>query len=213
VSTPPRTEADWTAGERRERRLEGLLALVGLTVLVGWALLRLDLGSGSGRAWLTGGALASLLGLVVWVGSAGWRARKGSFRIRYAVRRHLDPGPEFRKAADAFAEQTAIGSWVIWLQPVIWAPQVVGGRWEEPGVAVPGLLLLVIGLVGVIVWNRRMAAASRRWLDDPPGPARAGGWLPPPERPWTVTGRQAVLLVVLVGLVGVATVAAALAFV
>jgi len=114
---------------------------------------------------------------------------------------------------DVYAERAATGRWFVWLQVLIWLPQVVQGRWEDPGVAVPGAVLLGAGLLGVLVWHRRLAVASRRWLNDPPGPSRDPRYSPPPERPWTVTGRQAVLLLVLVNLVGRALTAAQLALV
>jgi hypothetical protein len=207
------TTHDWDAGERRERRLEALLGLAVLMVLVGWPLVRLDLDSRSDRGWLIGMAVVGLVATALWIGSLRWRGRKGAFRVRHAIREHVDPGPHLRDETDVYAERAATGRWFVWLQVLIWLPQVVQGRWEDPGVAVPGAVLLGAGLLGVLVWHRRLAVASRRWLDDPPGPSRDPRYSPPPERPWTVTGRQAVLLLVLVSLVGSALTAAYLALV
>jgi hypothetical protein len=119
------------------------------------------------------------------------------YRVRYAVRAHVDPGPGLQDEADTYAERRAT-TWHLWLLP-FWSVQLVHGRWHEPAMAVPASVLLVGGVAGMVVWYRRSAAASRRWLDDPPGRAPRPRFTPPPDqRPWTLTARQGSLLVVLV---------------
>lgn len=136
--------------------------MAGLMVLGGPC--SVDLGLRSDRGRLFGGTLVGLLALAVWVGSARWRGRKGACRDRYAIRHHVDPGPELLEAADAYREQNTLTPWVPWLQPLIWLPQLARGRSGGPGAAVPGAVLLVSGLVGVLMWldgwSRRAGAGS-----------------------------------------------------
>jgi hypothetical protein len=193
------TDSAWAAGIRRERRSEALLVLGELTALAGWFLLRRDPARVPGPTWA--GLAAITVFLLVLQGRALRPTRRRTLqdghRVRYAIRAHVDPGPRLRGVADAYAERRAT-TWSFWLL-LLWLPQAVSGRWHQPAVAVPSAVLLAAGLAGTIFWYRRLAAASRRWLDDPPGRAPRPPYVPPPDqRPWTITWRQGALLVALV---------------
>jgi hypothetical protein len=191
------TNHDWNAGIRRERRLDGLLSLCITAALAGYALLCLDLPATAGRVWIVVGLLSlALFATQQWANGSGRRGVE-RFRLRHGVRVHVDPGPQWRDQADAQADRESQG-WVAWVYLLAAAIQLPGGRWEEPATAVPGALLLMAGGAGAFAWYRRLATVSQRWLDDPPGPSRGPRYSPPPDqRPWTITGRQAVLFVVL----------------
>lgn len=193
-------EFDWTAALRRERRSEALLVLAELSALTGYVLLRRNPASLPAYAWpVLGGVTLVWLGLqgLNLKGLVGLPGGSQRYRIPSAVRAHVDPGPGLQEDADTYAERRA-RVWWLWVLP-FWLFRLVGGRWHDPAVAVPASLLLVAGLAGMIVWYRRLAAACRRWLDDPPGHApRAAYAAPPDQRPWTITTRQGALLVLLV---------------
>ena len=199
-------DVDWAQVERRGRRLQlvsvvpfvvGLAALVGLTG-------RWFLWEGA-AAWIAVGLFAgSVLVLQVIVRTVT-RRRAGyleAFRIPYAVRHGIDPGPVVRERADSHARRMAANGWVVWLLPFAPPGLLLQGRWDRPLVAVPAALVLVGFFVTLIVWWRRTSAAARRWTSDPPGPSRSRE--PPRWERW-ITGRG--LARILVGLVTVGTVA------
>jgi hypothetical protein len=198
-STPP--DVDRNAGLRGERRHEGVLLASALVALAGWVLLRLELASTADRIRLAVLLLVVLATSTHRMGLAGlaWR-RSGTetLRSRSAIRRHVDPGSELQERTDELAERGATGGGP-WILLVVLIGQLAGGRWQHPVVAVPGALLLVAGSAGVLLWYRRWAAVCRQWLDDPPGRApRPRFVLPADQRPWTISARQAAVLVVLV---------------
>jgi hypothetical protein len=187
------TDSAWAAGIRRERRSEALLVLAELAALAGFVLLRGDPATQLLSTWVAIAALTVILLRLQGSEPCGagrparWPGRlPGSI---YAVRAHVDPGDRMQEEADAYAEQRA-QTWWPWVLP-FWLLQLVGGRWREPAVAVPAVLLLVVGLAGMVCWYRRLAAAGRRWLDDPPGRAPRPPYVPPPDqRPWTSPGAR-----------------------
>ena len=128
------------------------------------------------EAWF--GATAFLL---VVVGTAIWqfgteRGREDQAEVLlagYAVLRCVDPGVGRREAADATAKGfvfVRFFAWPLWLGAV--ALMLAFGQWDEPGWAVPGALLVVVGAAVHLSAREREARAGRRWRADPPGPPR-----------------------------------------
>ena len=93
-----------------------------------------------------------------------------AYRIQFAVRAHIDPGPRLREKADRYAQWGS--SRIYWLLPLNSLTQLIRARWEVPAQAVAGLLLLTVAVVTVIVRWRRLAVVFACWLEDPPGPPR-----------------------------------------
>jgi hypothetical protein len=203
------TDIDWDEAMCRERRLDGLLVLFALVMVAGYLLLRGVSFSAADRVGLLigGGVLftlfvVSILGLI---GRDGRRNWSDELRLRHAIRAHVDPGPEWQDRADAYAERAVHGSLLWWLYLLLGIAQVLAGREERPAVVAVGGVLLLGGLVGVLLWQRSLAIAGRRWLDDPPGREPLAPYAPPPDqRPWTISARQGIVLALLV----IATVAA-----
>jgi hypothetical protein len=169
-------DVDWAEVERRGRR-SNWLALPAVPLFFGAVVLltgKYAFWEGT-QAWLAVGAFVvfavvmQVLSMVV----PRFRARAGaSFRIQYALRHRVDPGPELREKADRYAAQMAGNSWIAWLFP--WWPiaLVLTARWDAPARAVPSALVIVACVVALTVWWRRQTGAARRWVADPPGPAR-----------------------------------------
>jgi hypothetical protein len=190
------TTVDWPAGIRRERRYEAVLVAAELVALAGYVLIRRDPATVPGYAWAI---QAALVVLFLWTQGVNLRGLVGlprgaeEYRLRSAIRQHVDPGDGLRDATDAYAERRA-GTWYFFLL-ILWLPQLVHGRWSHAAAAIPGAVLLLSGVAGTILWYRRLAAACRRWLADPPGRSpRPLYSAPPDQKPWTVAPRQAVLL-------------------
>ena len=195
-------DIDWAEVERRgarqSRRLFGLVpVLFGAMVLLTG---RFAFWEGAG-AWIAfGGFVVFGLGLQA-VGAATPRlrvSRRQASRVEYAVRHHVDPGPELRGRTDVAARNMAAIGWLAWFFPLILVSFFLMGRWDRPLLAVPSALVLVAAVVAYVVWWRRQTAAARRWVEDPPGPDREA---PPPtwlERWFTGRGLAWVLLGLLV---------------
>jgi hypothetical protein len=67
---------------------------------------------------------------------------------------------------------------------------------------VPGAVVIVAAVVAITVWWRRQADAARRWLAEPPGPARTTPaprrwetWMSGRRLLWLMLGVAAVTLV------------------
>ena len=183
-------QVDWDAAVRRERRRDAVAVLP----LIGWAaglvLLR--------RNWVSAdhaltvalvvGAGLGLLGLLVTFGvRTAW---SDGYRMKYAIRERVDPGPGLRTRTDQLAEKQS-WRWYRWAVPFYALSVFARGRWDVPGLAVPGAVLLVISAATVAVWAERSAKAANRWLADPPGPPRE------PEQPsrWTAQRQLTVFAV------------------
>lgn len=199
-------DVDWAEVERRGRRLQlvsavpfvvGLAALVGLTG-------RWFLWEGA-PAWIAAGLFAGavlVLQVIAWTITRRRANHLEAFRIPYAVRHGVDPGPGVRAKADSYARRMAANGWLVWLLPFAPLGLLLQGRWDRPLVAVPSAIVLAGFVVALTVWWRRTSAAARRWVNAPPGPSRSQE--PPRWERW-VTGRG--LARILVGLVAVGTVA------
>ncbi len=197
------TDIDWDEAIRGERGLDGLMVLVALAMVAGYLLLRGVPASAADRVrLLIGGGVFFLLFVVSVLGLIGRerrRNRSGELRLRHAIRAHVDPGPEWQDRADAYAERAVQGSFLWWLYLLLGIAQFVAGRWERPAVVAVGGVLLLGGLVGVLLWQRSLAIAGRRWLDDPPGREPLAPYAPPPDqRPWNISARQGFVLALLV---------------
>ena len=197
-------EVDWAAVDRRARRREPLLVLP----VAGWfvALVALSGGfflwHGAGAWWAVAGYLV-VLGVILVLRRVVPRLRRTAGvarRIQFALRHRVDPGPEARERTDVLARRQAALGWTTWSWPFFLAGLLTSGRWDRPAVAVPAAVVL-LGLSGAgLLVVRRQVRDARRWVADPPGPARD---VPPPnalER-WT-NGRRLVLAVVALALVG-----------
>jgi hypothetical protein len=202
-------ETDWAAVEHRARRAD----LLTLTVLGAWfasvtALTGRFVVAGAGRWWVVGGVLVLMSVLLVLQRQVPRLRRSAELghRVQFALRHHVDPGNGAREKADTGARRLARLRWVVWLSPVVALAVLAGGRWDQPAVAVPAALVFLAVVTAGVVHVHRQVREARRWVADPPGPARE---VAPPSRleSWT-TGRRAwivvgvyLLLAVLAGLV------------
>lgn len=176
TGTGQSADVDWAEVERRGLRQQPLGVLLPPLVLGAIVLLTGKFSFWAGAdAWRAIGvfvAVGLVLGLV---GMATprfrTRAREG-FRLQYALRHHVDPGPELREKADRYAHRMAGNGWMAWFFPFIPVGFLFTGRWDRPLLAVPAMLVLLAAVVAALLWWRRMTAAAQRWADDPPGPAR-----------------------------------------
>lgn len=198
-------DVDWAEVERRGRRLNWLAlfavpAFFSADVLLtgGYAFWK------GGGAWAAVGAFA-LYGLVMQALSVAvprFRARTGqAFRVQYALRHRVDPGPELREKADRYARRMAGNGWLVWLFPFLPLSFLPNGHWDRPLQAVPSAVVIVGCAVALMLWWRRQAAAAARWLADRPGPERD---LPPVTRyeRW-FTGRRFIWLIIALVALGV----------
>jgi len=185
-------DVDWAGVERRGRR-RNWLALVVVPLFFGAVVLltgKYAFWEGSHAWWAVGGFVVYAAVLqVLSVATPRLRARTGqAFRIQYALRHGVDPGPELREKTDRYARRMAGNGWLAWLFPFTPIGFLLGGRWNRPLLAVPAAIVLVAAAAAVLLWWRRQAAAARCWAEDPPGPERElpplGAW----ER-W-LTGRR-----------------------
>jgi hypothetical protein len=191
-------DVDWAEVERRGRR-RNLLRFVIVPAFFGATVLL----TGRYALWENTAAWMGLAGFLVLVlgaaaasiASPRLRARAAeSFRIHYALRQRIDPGPELREKTDVYARGMAVTGWLGWAFPLVLVTYFVLARWDRPSLAVPSALVLVAAVVAYILWWRRQAEASRRWVEDPPGPRRR---VPPPtwfERGFTGRGLMWVLV-------------------
>ena len=194
MTTTP--DVDWAAVEERARRRE-LLTVPLLAAWFGsWAAVtgRFILWEGPGAWWAV---TAYLVGFVVLLAAQRRVPRLHrnavlGHRIQHALREHVDPGPEARGRTDVFARRQARLQWVVWMSPLIVIGVLAGGRWDRPGIAVPGAVVFVaVTAAGVRMLHRQFRDATR-WVADPPGPERD---VAPPTRldTWT-SGRRLWLL-------------------
>ncbi|UOY02748.1 hypothetical protein [Blastococcus sp. PRF04-17] len=202
---------DWAAVERRERRSGGPAFLVSAAFFAAIVLLtgRFVLREGS-AAWLAVGiflaGFALLQAVVVLRARTGPRARM--LRFRYALRHRVDPGPGVRERVDVAARQLSGMRTLGWIFPLTPAALLLGARWDRPLTTVPAALVVAGATVAFVVHWRRTTAAARRWVADPPGPARE---VPPPTRRERLTSGRGLLWLLVgtlvigvgVGLVGV----------
>ena len=202
-------DVGWAEVERRGRRWNWL-ALPLLPAFLG-AIVGLTGGFGfwEGRsAWVALGlyALAFVVLQVVAVALPRLRTRQGQgYRIQYALRQHVDPGPDLRETTDVYARRMAGNGWMAWLFPFVPVSWLLAGQWDRPWVAVPSALVLVGCALAMTLWFRRQASAARRWVEDPAGPDRVG----PEPKNWErwLFGRR--LLWLMLGLFLITTVLAA----
>jgi hypothetical protein len=179
MTTEAWEQVDWDAAVRRERRRDAVAVLP----VIGWAAGVVLLC----RNWVSPdraltvallvGAALGLLGLLVTVGVRS--VRPDGYRMNYAIRELVDPGPGLRRRTDHLAEKRSWRSYR-WAIPSYALSLFARGRWDVPELAVPGAVLLLISGATVVFWAERFAKAADRWLADPPGPSRE----PEPPSRW-----------------------------
>jgi hypothetical protein len=202
-------DIDWAEVERRalHRQLLGLLVvpvvLGSIVLLTG----KFTFWQGADAWWVVGGFTAYAV-VAMAASRATLRIRRRAdqgLRVQYAMRHHVDPGPELREKVDRYARMMAGNGWMTWLIPFTPGCFLLGARWDRPLVAVPAILVVVAVVVALVLWWRRLVAAARRWVADPPGPERDAYALKGWER-W-VSGRRLLWLLLgfaVVNVVGIA---------
>jgi hypothetical protein len=171
VTTEAWEQVDWDAAVRRERRRDAISVLPAIGWITGIVLVRRDWVAPdvAPEIALLAGAGAGLVVLVVTVTvRSAWT---DAYRMQYAIREHVDPGPGLRARTDRLAEKRS-WRWYLWGVPFWVLDMCLGGRWDSPALAVPGAALLLASGAAVVLWARRFAVAADRWLEDPPGPPR-----------------------------------------
>jgi hypothetical protein len=149
-------DVDWAEVERRGRR-RNLLGFVIVPAFFGGTVLltgRFAFWEGA-AAWVAlGGFLVLTLGVaVVMLATPRLRARTGeSVRMQYALRHHVDPGPDFRERTDAYARGMAVTGWLGWAFPLVLVTYFVQAQWDRPLLAVPSALVLVAAVVAYVLW-------------------------------------------------------------
>jgi hypothetical protein len=196
--TAPAGEVDWDEAERRERRRE-LWALAGLAAyFAGMVLVTGGFGFFTdGAAWAAVGVLLALFVLMLAAYRLIPRLRaksSGGYRTQIALSQHIDPGPDWRARTDRDARYWAGMPWVGWVAPLAPLAFLLNGQWDRPVAAVAGTVLLVGAVSAWILWWQRRVRAARRWLADPPGPAREA--LPPTTAERWLTGRRGLALII-----------------
>jgi hypothetical protein len=203
----PAEEIDWAEAVRAERRREWWTWPFLIAFFLGMVLVRRGFGLWSGAAgWLALAIYLVFFGVLITVSLLSRRLRERNataYRLRAAVRRHVDPGPELRARADRMARYVASLGWVAWAFVLGPVGMTIGGRWDHPVPTAVGTVLLLGAAGSWSLWWLRWRAEGRRWLADPPGPPRE---LPPVtwvER-WTTCRRVRwiVLAVLVVGIGG-----------
>lgn len=161
---------------RREATFSGLLVLT-VAALVVVRFDPLDPDDVSAVAVCGAIVLAYALGVAGWMWWGVRQGRTDRYRCLHAISRGTDPGPGLRERTRKIARQTATERWAAWLQPLIFAPQLLLGHWRHLVVTVPAAIVFATGLA-VLTWRQqRRGAAAKRWLDDPPVPADERDWL------------------------------------
>ncbi|MGY2063935.1 hypothetical protein [Blastococcus sp. SYSU DS0619] len=173
----PMTDDDTGAAVRERARQElRLLAVTVPSFLAGFALLRLEPGSWSAAGWLIAGVVLLGPAGLAWAllgTDRGRRLNTDRYVTEHAVLHHVDPGPGRRQRADRDAAAMARQPFAAWLIALgLLLPQAALAEWDDPRTAVPGAVLLVVGVTAFLVDAHRRARAGRRWRADPPGPPR-----------------------------------------
>jgi uncharacterized membrane protein len=194
--TAPAGGIDWGEAERRQRRLDLLVAPGVVAFFAGIILLTGGFGFWTGgTAWVVVGVILALLGMTAATQSSSRAHARSSagYRIQAALHHRVDPGPELRARADGQARYLVEVSWAGWLFLLGPLALLFSGQWERRPLAAVVGAVLVVGVAACYVgWWRARLADARRWLADPPGPSREP---PPPttaER-WS-TGRRGLAL-------------------
>jgi hypothetical protein len=170
--TTEREQADWAAGVRRERFRDPVAFAVGAAYAAGVLLLRRDLSVQDPLVWI---AAAVGICLAVVGPAIALRLRpcvSDVYRVRHAVRAHLDPGPALRAKADKQALMWSATGPLAWFVLIGGVLQLLRPRWDEPALALSGAALVLVAAAVAVRECRRRGAAGDRWLDDPPGPPR-----------------------------------------
>jgi hypothetical protein len=182
VTDRPRPPADHlgddATGEAARRGRAVLARQVGtmLAYAAGASLLFLQPWTWSAGFWLGWACFALVLGALLWWQhgtDAGRRRQDEGLLAESAVLRYVNPGPGRHGRADDTARAFVgrrLSGWLVTL--AFLALPLIGGRWDRPGWAVPGAVLLVLGGTVQLLALEREARAGRRWLADPPGPRR-----------------------------------------
>lgn len=196
--TAPAGEIDWDEAERRERRHD-LLGLPGIAAFfVGMVLVTGGVGFlTGGAAWAVVGGVLAFIVLMTAASQLIPRLRantSGGYRIQIALSQHIDPGPEWRARTDRQARYLAGVTWLRWAAPIAPLAFLLDGQWDRPVAAAAGTVLLVGAVSAWMLWWRRRVLAARRWLADPPGPAREA--LPPTTAERWLTGRRGLATIV-----------------
>lgn len=188
----PWEQVDWAAAERRSRRWDRLALLAIVAFFTGAVLLTGGFGFWDGAAaWAVVGGVVTIFALAVAVQELHPRIRarqSDNYHVMHALAIHRDPGPGLRERVDRLARWWSAVGWYRWVVPLLAVPFLSAGRWDRPVVAVPGALLVLGAIAACTWWWIRMTTRARRWVSDPPGPAREvpspGTW----ER--VITGRR-----------------------
>jgi hypothetical protein len=180
--TVPGAGIDWAEAERRERLRELRAAPVLAAFLAGILLMTGRFAFWTGRtAWAV--TAVFLAGFVLLLAATRLVPRlrattRVGLRLQFALREHVDPGPPLRSRADRQARYIAATGWVGWGVPLAAAGLIAGGQWSHPLPTAVGAVLVASGAAAGFTWWRGRWDDGRRWLADPPGPARD---LPPPS--------------------------------
>lgn len=196
--TAPAAEIDWDEAERRQR-LRDLMGIPGIAAFfVGMVLVTGSLGVFTGdAAWAAVGALMAFLVVMTAASQLIPRLRmrsSGGYRIQIALSRHVDPGPEWRARTDRQARYIAGATWLLWAALIAPLTSLLGGQWDRPVAASVGTVLLVGAVSAWMLWWRTRVLAARRWLADPPGPAREQS--PPTKAERWLLGRRGLAIIV-----------------
>lgn len=194
----PTGEIDWEEAERRERRRD-LLGLPAIAAFfVGMVLVTGGVGFlTGGAAWAAVGVLLGFLLLMTAASQLIPRLRansSGGYRVQIALSRHIDPGPDWRARTDRQARYWAGVTWLGWVAPIAPLFFLLNGRWDRPLASAVGTVLLVGPVAAWMLWWRRRVLHARRWLADPPGPAREAS--PPTTAEQWLTGRRGLAIIV-----------------
>ncbi len=195
-------QIDWAEVERRARAREPFVLLAVAAFFVVWAGISARFVGATGTAkWLI--VAAYLLFFVALFAAQRLhpqlRARAAAgYRLQYALREHVDPGPGVREKVDRQATYMNRIVWFRWwLVLLIPIGLLMSARWDRPLITVPGALFVLALGVWAGLYMRRFYAAAEHWVADPPGPAREMPPLPRWQR-WVSGWRFVVTLVLVV---------------
>jgi len=196
TAEPPAIRIDRAEADRRARRATLLLPALVIALGATRVLLTGDYAGlhGTAARWL----LMTIVVLVLAAPAAAavvpaLGARQAvAARTQYALREHLDPGPELRARVDVLARRSLRLCWMGRLLPLLPVSVLLQTDWDQDA-AVPAAAVLLVAYGALAIWHQRQVAAARRWTSTPPGPPRA---LPPTPwwEPW-LGGRRLLCLV------------------